>query len=122
MAQTADSMGAAGLLSPQPDVGMFLRPIVSRTGTQRHCDHLEKLQRVRCNPNERQIESCDMALFLEVAFSENTIHGYWVVDGGSSDELTWTTIVCGETFELLVQCPPGKRITFVVPSLADFDR
>jgi hypothetical protein len=63
-----------------------------------------------------------MALFLEVAFSENTIHGYWVVDGGSSDELTWTTIVCGETFELLVQCPPGKRITFVVPSLADFDR
>lgn len=125
--QTADSTDPASPQGIQPDLGMYLRPFVSRRGTQRHCDHLEKLQRVHCNPTERRIESSDVALFLEAAFSENNIHGYWEVEGRLSDEVTWTTIVCCETFELLVQCPPGKRITLVlnpgpcIPFLAAFD-
>lgn len=92
---------------------MFLRHIVPRRGTQRHCDHLEKLKPVQCDPRERRIECYDVASFLEAAFSAN-MRGYWEVDGRSSKGLNWTPIVRCDTFELLVQCPPGKRITLVL--------
>lgn len=114
MVQTANSTQAASLLTNRPDLEMFLRPFVRRKSTQRHCDHLGKLQPLRCNPRERKIECYEVALFLEVVFSELATHGYWEVDGSSSEGLAWTPIVCCETFELLVQCPPGKRITFVL--------
>lgn len=114
MAQTAEGTEASSHLNAPPDPDMFLRPIVFRKSTQRHCDHLEKLWPVRCNPRERKIECYDVVLFLEAAFTANTLHGYWEVDGRTSKGLTWTPIVCCETFELLVQCPPGKRITFVL--------
>lgn len=114
MVQTANSTQAASLLNTRPDLEMFLRPFVSRKGTQRHCDHLGKLQPLQCNPRERKIECYEVALFLKAFFSELTTHGYWEVDGLSSEGLAWTPIVCCETFELLVQCPPGKHITSVL--------
>lgn len=114
MVQTANSTQAASLLKTRPDLKIYLRPFVSRKGTQRHCDHLGKLQPLRCNPRERKIECYEVALFLEATFSQLTIHGYWEIDGTSSEGLTWTPIVRRETFELLVQCPPGKRVTFVL--------
>ena len=114
MIQTTDSTQAPSLLTTPPGPGMALRPLVRRRGTQRHCDHLEKLQPVQSNPRERKIECHDVSLFMEAAFLVNTTHGYWEVDGQLFEEPTWTPIVCCETFELLVQCPPGKRITLVL--------
>lgn len=114
MVQTANSLQATTLLNTRPDLKTYLRPFVSRRGTQRHCDHLEKLQPVKHNPNERRIECFEVALFLDATFSEKITHGVWEVDALSSDAPIWTTIVRCETFELLVQCPPGKRITFVL--------
>lgn len=116
MVQTSESTEGASPPSTRPDSGMFLRSFVRRTGTQRHCDHLEKLQAVEHNPRERKIESSDVSELLEAISSTNSIYGYWEVNGQLFEELTWTTIVCCETFEVLVQCPPGKRITFVLLS------
>lgn len=123
MVQIADSTQAAHRLNTRPDLDIFLRPFVPRNGTQRHCDHLERLQTVQCGPRERRIECYEVALFLEAACSEVATFGYWEVDGRSSAGPTWTPIVCCETFELLVECPPGKRITFVLnprPAPASF--
>lgn len=119
MAQMAKSVQAAHSLDDPPDCDIFMRPFVPRRGTQRHCDHLEKLQPVQFNnPRERRIETFEVA-FLEAALSEVKAHGYWEVDGRSFGYPRWTSIVCCETFELLVLCPPGKRITFVPkPQLA----
>lgn len=114
MVQIADGTQAAHCLNTRPDLKIYLRPFVLRKGTQRHCDHLEKLKPVQCNPRERKIECYEVALFLQALFSGPTTYGYWEVDGRLVDDLTWTPIVCCETFELLVQCPPGKRITFVL--------
>lgn len=114
MVQTANSLQATTLLNNRPDLKTYLRPFVSRRGTQRHCDHLEKLLPAKCNPNERKIECFEVALFLVATFSEKITHGFWEVDALSLDAPIWTPIVRCETFELLVQCPPGKRITFVL--------
>ncbi|POS81527.1 hypothetical protein DHEL01_v200044 [Diaporthe helianthi] len=112
MAQRSDSMEtAASPLNSRPDSEMFLRSFVPRKGTQRHCDHLEKLQAVEKTKGEQEIESSDVSDLLEEISSTNTIYGYWEVNGQLFEDLTWTTVVCCETFELLVQCPPGKRIT-----------
>lgn len=114
MVQIADSTQAAHCLNTRPDLDIFLRPFVPRNGTQRHCDHLEKLQPIQCNPRERKIECYEVGLFLEAAVSEVATYGYWEVDGRTCAGPTWTPIVRCETFELLVECPPGKRITFVL--------
>lgn len=116
MGQTSDSTEDTSPPSTRPDSGIFLRSFVPRKGTQRHCDHLEKLQAVECNPRERKIESSDVSELLEAISSTNSIFGYWEVNGQLFEELTWTTIACCDTFEVLVQCPPGKRITFVLLS------
>ncbi|KAG8165773.1 hypothetical protein KVR01_004325 [Diaporthe batatas] len=111
MVQSSDSTEGASPQSTRPDSGNFIRPFVPRKGTQRHCDHLEKLQAVACNPRERKIESTDVSDLLETLSSTDSIYGYWEVNGQLFEEPTWATIVCCDTFEVVVQCPPGKRIT-----------
>lgn len=111
MAETAEKTQSVFCQNTLAAPEMYLRPFIPRKGTQRHCDHLDKLQPVKCKSRERRIESHEVALFLAAVFLEDATHGYWVVDGRSSSGNEWTAIACCETFELLVQCPPGQTIT-----------
>ncbi|ROW12255.1 hypothetical protein VMCG_00163 [Cytospora schulzeri] len=83
---------------------------IPRTGTQRHCDHLEGVKPIRTDHNERKIEREHVARFLKERVSSPDAHGYWEVYGQSSDE-TWVTLIRFKTFELLIQPPPGQTIT-----------
>ncbi|KAL1862449.1 hypothetical protein Daus18300_008546 [Diaporthe australafricana] len=111
MDQLTDDTEAASGQNTQTATGLYLRHYIRRIGTQRHCDHLDTLQPLNAEPNERKIESQEVAVLLKARFVQNPLRGYWEVDKQSSTDYTWTTIACCETFELLVQCPPGKSIT-----------
>ncbi|KUI63204.1 hypothetical protein VP1G_11496 [Cytospora mali] len=83
---------------------------VPRKGTQRHCDHLQGLKPVRSDPNEREIQTDDVARFSKEKVSRPGTNGYWEISG-QSPEKTWVTLIHFNTFELLIQSSPGHTIT-----------
>ena len=85
-----------------------------RKGTQRHCDHLDGLKPVRCDPNERRIERDHVVRFLKDKISQPGAKGYWEIHGQPFEE-AWVTLICSKTFELLIEPPSGHSITFVLP-------
>ncbi len=98
--------------SPAPVQHCFFVP---KKGTQRHCDHLEGVKNFKTDLNERKIERDHVARFLKERVSRPSAHGYWEVFGQPTGD-DWLTLIQWKTFELLVQCPPGKSITYDLPS------